>query len=162
MKNDYVQLHVTLYEVKDGIKVPVKFSKRFKKSGVLVHFNSVHKLLRLRKTSTAVLIFLAEIMDSNTNEFVSCRLIKNAFQSHLKGMGVKPVKVPTFDKAIQELIRENFIIKTPVRGTYIMNPRHLHKTTALQRKKILLQLMKLVDDEKWQKTNLIEALGTLE
>lgn len=161
MNKDYQPVTAMLYEDQSGILIPKAVTRRFKKSGMTVVFNSVHKIIQLRKASVAVLYFLAEQMDRETNEITNGEQLRSKFKSHLKNMGVKPILDSSHHKAIQELVKTDFLIKTPTRGLYIVNPRHIHKTSLEKRGKLLEKLLNHLNEDAWHRTNLLRAMGSL-
>lgn len=161
MKKDYVRVSATLYELQGGILVPHNIERRFKKHGITLIQNSLHKFMQVRKSSIAVLLFLAEQMDEKDNTIASNELLKSKFLKHLKNMGIKSVGGSSFSKAITELVNTDLLIQHPTRGLYTVNPRHIHKTTHEKREKMLKELMQRLNEDKWHKTNLLSAIGNL-
>jgi len=130
------------YKNEDGVYVTDKtWSYSYPINGVISFNNHMHKFVKLTPVANQFLLYLSQIMDSETNEFHNDASTRLHFIDLMKAKCDKNYKDNTVYRSISELKKMGYVIKRNNANRHIINPLYFYRGTMNERETLFRELL---------------------
>jgi hypothetical protein len=130
------------YKKEDGVYIPSKtFSLSYPINGVISFNNHMHKLVKLTPIAHHFLLYLSQIMGSETNEFHNDASTRMHFIELMKKNCGKDYTDNTVYRSLTLLKKEGYIIKRNMAKRHIINPLYFYRGRMKEREKLFRELL---------------------
>ena len=137
------------YMKEDGVYITDKtFSLSYPINGVISFNNHMHKLVKLAPCEYYFLLYLSQIMDSETNEFHNDTSTRMHFIDFMREKCSEIYLDNTVYRSISKLKKLGYIIKRNDAKRHIINPLYFYRGTMKEREKLFRELLYEATDPK--------------
>lgn len=159
LKNYGSKKYQHYYKTPSGNYYPKYATLTYRKTGIFMYSNHMHKLALITPCAQYLLFYLVERMDLDTNQTIDHASIRQEFVDFMKHSVNKTYKMQTVQKAFNELKNSDFLINRNKANRYTVNPLYYFNGFETKRAELLGSLLLEACDPRFKNLDIVKKLG---